>query len=135
MPASGRTTIQIRNSCLILLLSGALWVSKDTAVLAVSAVTGAGLDAIRTAIVAALSGAPHEDWRDPPRLSNLRHLQQVEYALTAVERSLEGLHEGATEELVLAELSDARTALESLTRTRTSDDLLVHIFSRFCIGK
>ena len=117
------------------------WSIDDAAVgdterpLAVSAATGAGLDAIRTAIVATLSGAAGEDWRDPPRLSNLRHLQQVEHALIAVERSLTGLHQGATEELVLAELGDARQALESLTRTRTSDDLLVHIFSRFCIGK
>ncbi len=109
--------------------------SSPTEALAVSAATGAGLDELRTAIVTALSGSPTEDWRDPPRLSNLRHLQQVEQALVAVERSLEGLREGATEELVLAELSDARQALESLTRTRTSDDLLIHIFSRFCIGK
>ena len=113
------------------------WSSDEVGgeVLAVSATTGVGLDAIRTAIVAALSGASREDWRDPPRLSNLRHLQQVEHALMAVERSLGGLHEGATEELVLAELGEARQALESLTRSRSSDDLLVHIFSRFCIGK
>ena len=103
--------------------------------LAVSAATGAGLDALRTAIITTLSGGAGEDWRDPPRLSNLRHLQHVERALVAVERSLDGLHHGATEELVLAELGDAREALESLARTRTSDDLLVHIFSRFCIGK
>jgi tRNA modification GTPase len=103
--------------------------------LAVSASTGAGLDAMRTAIVTALSGASSEEWRDSPRLSNLRHVQQVERALAAVERSLEGLHQGATEELVLAELGEARESLESLTQTRTSDDLLVHIFSRFCIGK
>ncbi|HUR21316.1 MAG TPA: tRNA uridine-5-carboxymethylaminomethyl(34) synthesis GTPase MnmE [Vicinamibacterales bacterium] len=115
--------------------SDAVTDSGGGAALDVSAVTGAGLDAMRTAIVTALSGASGEDWRDPPRLSNLRHLQQVERALVAVERSLDGLREGATEELVLAELSDARTALESLTRTRSSDDLLVHIFSRFCIGK
>jgi tRNA modification GTPase len=104
-------------------------------VLRVSATTGSGLDALRTAIVTALSGSTGDDWRDPPRLSNLRHLQQVEHALMAVERSLAELRAGATEELVLAELGDARQALESLTRTRTSDDLLVHIFSRFCIGK
>jgi tRNA modification GTPase len=117
------------------------WSTDDVArsggseALAVSATTGTGLDAIRSAIVAALSGDSREDFRDPPRLSNLRHLQQVQHALTAVERSLEGLHEGATEELVLAELGEARQALESLTRTRSSDDLLLHIFSRFCIGK
>jgi tRNA modification GTPase len=103
--------------------------------IAVSAATGEGLDALRSEIVTALSGGGIEDWRDPPRLSNLRHLQQVENALVAVERGLAGLHEGATEELVLAELGDARQALESLARTRTSDDMLVHIFSRFCIGK
>ena len=103
--------------------------------LPVSATTGEGLDGLRTAIVTALSGAASEDWKDPPRLSNLRHLQQVEHSLTAVERSLEELRAGATEELVLAELGDARKALESLTRTRTADDLLIHIFSRFCIGK
>lgn len=110
-------------------------VSGTGPVLAVSAATGAGLDAIRTAIVVALAGGSSEDWRDTPRLSNLRHLQQVEHALTAVERGLEGLRQGATEELVLAELGDAREALESLVRPRSSDDLLAHIFSRFCIGK
>ena len=101
--------------------------------LPVSATTGAGLDALRRAIVTALSGS--DDWRDPPRVSNQRHLQQVEAALTAVDRCLELLSQGATEELVLAELTDARDALESLTGRRTPDDLLRHIFSRFCIGK
>lgn len=103
--------------------------------LAVSATTGAGLDALRTAIVMALSGTSRDDWRDPPRVSNLRHVQQVECALAAVERSVEALGQGATEELVLAELADAREALESLSGRRTPDDLLQHIFSRFCVGK
>lgn len=101
--------------------------------LPVSATTGAGLDALRTTIVTALSGS--DDWRDPPMVSNQRHLQQVEVALTAVDRCLELLAQGATEELVLAELTDARDAIESLVGRRTPDDLLRHIFSRFCIGK
>lgn len=107
------------------------WMLPDA--LPVSAKTGAGLDALRTAMVKALSGS--DDWRDPPRVSNQRHLRQVEAALAAVDQGLELLSQGATEELVLAELTDARDALESLTGRRTPDDLLRHIFSRFCIGK
>lgn len=131
------TLLVIGNKCDL----DAAWASDDArvsgagSVLPVSAATGAGLDALRTAIVVALSGESGEDWRDTPRLSNLRHLQQVECALTAVERGLDGLRQGATEELVLAELSEAREALESLVKVRSSDDLLAHIFSRFCIGK
>ena len=70
-----------------------------------------------------------------PRVSNQRHLLQLESALTAVTGSLDQLNQGATEELVLAELTDAREALEALTGKRTSDDLLRHIFSTFCVGK
>jgi tRNA modification GTPase len=39
------------------------------------------------------------------------------------------------EEFVLADLQDARAALEEITGQRTSEDVLAHIFSRFCIGK
>ena len=39
------------------------------------------------------------------------------------------------EEFVLTDLQDARAALEEVTGKRTSEDLLRHIFSRFCIGK
>jgi tRNA modification GTPase len=41
----------------------------------------------------------------------------------------------AAEEFVLADLQEARAALEEVTGKRTSDELLNHIFSRFCIGK
>ena len=39
------------------------------------------------------------------------------------------------EEFVLADLQEARVALEQITGQRTSDDVLAHIFSRFCVGK
>ena len=42
---------------------------------------------------------------------------------------------GLSEEFVLADLQEARTALEEISGRRVSDDLLAHIFSRFCIGK
>jgi tRNA U34 5-carboxymethylaminomethyl modifying GTPase MnmE/TrmE len=39
------------------------------------------------------------------------------------------------EEFVLTDLQDARAALEEVTGKRTSEDLLRHIFGRFCVGK
>ena len=36
---------------------------------------------------------------------------------------------------MLADLQEARGAFEEITGRRTPDDLLAHIFERFCIGK
>jgi tRNA modification GTPase len=102
-------------------------------VLAVSSRTGDGLDELRRAIASALAGV--DDLRDTPVVSNQRHLQCAQAARDAVARAVELADAGATEEIVLAELADARTALELLTGRRTPDDVLAHIFSHFCIGK
>ena len=41
----------------------------------------------------------------------------------------------AAEEFVISDLQQAQTALEEITGARSSEDLLQHIFERFCIGK
>jgi len=102
-------------------------------VIEISAVTGAGLDALRRVIAARLT--EREDLRDPPAITNARHLALVDDAREAVERAATGLAEGATEELVLTDLGRARRALEEITGRRSTDDLLAHIFARFCLGK
>lgn len=107
--------------------------SAAAAAIAVSAVTGAGLDALRGAIAAALSGG--EVLRDSPALTNVRHLALVETAAARVAAARDALAAGATEEIALVELNAARDALEAITGRRSADDLLHHIFSRFCIGK
>lgn len=99
----------------------------------VSSRTGEGLDELRHAIITALAGT--DDLRDTPLVSNQRHLQCAETAREAVARAIAAAEAGATEEIVLAELGDARQALEWLTGRRTPDDVLAHIFSHFCIGK
>ena len=78
---------------------------------------------------------PHDDRRDPPAISNVRHLGLVDAALASITRARGELAAGATEELVLAELVAARHALEELTGRRTPDDVLHHIFAKFCVGK
>jgi tRNA modification GTPase len=108
-------------------------ISRRGTVVEVSVVSGEGLDALRRLIVLALT--TREEWRDPPAVSNIRHLGHLVDALTVVARAEAALAGGATEELVLAELLDARRSLEEITGHRAPEDLLRHIFSRFCVGK
>jgi tRNA modification GTPase len=114
------------------------WSAADLAIapeelIEVSALTGAGLDRLRARIAAALCG--QDDLRDTPHISNVRHLALLDEALHALDRGQQALADGATEELVLVDLGAARRALEEITGRRTPDDLLRHIFSRFCVGK
>jgi tRNA modification GTPase len=102
-------------------------------VVEVSALTGAGLDALRDRIVAELTD--REELRDTPRMSNIRHVALVDEALTSLERANAALAAGATEELVLIDLAAARRSFEEITGRRSAEDLLRHIFQRFCIGK
>jgi tRNA modification GTPase len=115
-----------------------VWTAADLGlaaddVIAVSAITGAGVDALTGRIAAVLTS--REDLRDPPLISNIRHLALVQDARDSVVRAAQALTDGVTEELVLTDLGRARAALEEITGRRTVDDLLIHIFTRFCIGK
>ena len=103
--------------------------------LPVSATTGAGLDALRAAMARALDVEPSVD---PPAITNVRHIALVERAHDALSRAHSaagGEGEALSEEFVLADLQDARAALEEISGRRTPDDVLAHIFSRFCVGK
>lgn len=113
------------------------WSSGDAAAagdaIAVSARSGAGLDRLRQGLIERLTG--HDQTDEPPAITNIRHLAQVEAARAAVGRAMTQLADGATEELVLAELTGAREALEAVAGRRAPDELLHHVFARFCVGK
>jgi tRNA modification GTPase len=115
-----------------------VWSDEDAGLdaacaVAVSALTGSGMDDLRRAIVRALTS--RDELRDPPAVTNVRHLALVDRAHDALARSIDALRAGATEELVLVDVIAARGALEEITGRRTADDLLHHIFATFCIGK
>jgi len=98
-----------------------------------SAPAGVGLDELRAAIVREVSS--QDDRRDTPTMTNLRHITLTQSALNAARAALDALDRGATEELILVDLHLARRSLEEITGTRTIDDVLLHIFTKFCIGK
>ncbi len=100
-----------------------------------SAITGDGVDDVRQRLVSALDVDVQQD---RPEITNVRHIALVQRADEALGRaSRAALEDGASlsEEFVLADLQDARAALEEIAGRRVPDDLLAHIFSRFCIGK
>jgi tRNA modification GTPase len=100
----------------------------------VSAINGEGIEELRAAIVGALDFDP---LRDRPAMTNARHVALVARAHDALTRARDaiGPDESLPEEFVLADLQDARAALEEITGRRSPDDLLEHIFTRFCVGK
>ncbi len=112
------------------------WNAQDLpvreSILPVSAVSGEGLQELRDALVrAATGGEPGE----PAAITNVRHARLVGRAQEALGRAARAAAAGEPEELVAADLHRARDALEEITGRRSTDDLLLHIFSTFCIGK
>jgi tRNA modification GTPase len=113
----------------------AAWVDAEatSGVIRVSALTSAGLDRLRTSLLATLDRDPRE--RDVPAVTNLRHVELLTRAREALVRAREAASAGVPEEFVLADLNAARAQLEEVTGARTPDDVLGLIFSKFCIGK
>jgi tRNA modification GTPase len=100
----------------------------------VSAKTGAGLDDLRQAIAQELTGA--ESLRDAAAISNMRHVALLEHARASLVRAQSAAaHDEAPEEFVLADLQEARARFDEIVGARTSEDVLRHIFEKFCIGK
>ena len=110
-----------------------LALEAETAVVEVSARTGEGCDRLRDLLSDVLTGG--ESLRDTAALANRRHIGLLERCGKALGAAEETAGSGATEEFVLADLQRARAVLDELTGKRTPDDVLRHIFERFCIGK
>ncbi len=112
---------------------GYVW--DSSVAIQVSSLTGKGLDALKAGIFHALDV---EAVADRPEITNVRHITLVARAHDALSRArAAALAEGGSlsEEFVLADLQDARSALEEIAGKRAPEDLLTHIFARFCIGK
>ena len=99
----------------------------------ISAKTGEGLNTLIEVIANVL--ADTEAQRDTPAVTNIRHTVLLERAKDALSRASAALESEVPEEFPLLDLQDASAALQEITGKRTSDDLLRHIFERFCIGK
>ena len=101
--------------------------------LPISGRTGAGLEALRRTIAERLGLL--ESHRDAPAVTNIRHVDLLGRARKALSRARDAADAGMPEELVAADLAEARELLEEITGRRANDATLHAIFDRFCIGK
>lgn len=68
-------------------------------------------------------------------VTNTRHLQSLTLTDEALNRSVEGINLGISNDLVAQDIRSALFHLGEITGEVTTDDLLENIFSKFCIGK
>jgi tRNA modification GTPase len=108
-------------------------VSGFSRTISASALTGEGIPELRDGIVAALTG--EERLRDTVAISNTRHIALLESAREDLSRARDAASQATPEEFLLTDLQSARTRFDEIVGTRTTDDVLAHIFDKFCIGK
>jgi len=104
-----------------------------SATVAVSALTGAGMDDLVRVVADVLLGgaAPASE-----RLVNSpRHRDALARAAGHVRDALDGRARAVPADLLAVDLTAALTAIGEITGESLSEDLLAAIFSRFCIGK
>jgi len=101
-------------------------------VINVSALTGAGIDALREHIKQRVG---FESAGEDTITARQRHVDRLRAARTHFEHARAQLLENQAGELMAEELLQVQNALAEITGEFCSDDLLGEIFGSFCIGK
>lgn len=106
-------------------------------VLTFSARSGAGMEALQTAILQSIAPAGAEGrWTETARLApNGRHRSLLLQARDACTACLHALAAGAPLDLLSVDLRAALEAIGEISGHTASADILDAVFSRFCIGK
>ena len=129
----GRPYLAVRNKADLMPASEQPQGRPEPDSLLTSALTGEGLEALRTRILQLLHA--EGDAATGGVLNSLRQQQAVEAALESLAAAETANDSGIPHEFLLADLHGALRSLDSLTGQTTSDDILNRIFSTFCIGK
>ena len=112
--------------------AGSVQHGSRSPIVAVSAKTGVGVDALRTVLIE-LAG--YRDLGEGAFTARQRHLDALEKSGRHFESGQAALEASRAGELFAEELRLAQLALDDITGTHSSDELLGRIFSEFCIGK
>ena len=97
-----------------------------------SALTGQGMDTLEETVQQTLLGdaTPESVW-----VSNTRHQQRLQTAVTALDRAIQAAGEGFDQAAVALDLKLAAEALGEITGETVTEETISQIFARFCVGK
>ena len=110
--------------------------TTDRPQVVVSARTGQGIDSLLAAVHRRLDGGPAASGGCESTFLTTAHQEAaLERADARAHRAREALAAGLGYECAAADLRGALGAMEDIVGRVTTDDVLGHIFSRFCIGK
>jgi tRNA modification GTPase len=107
----------------------------DDADIAVSAVTGAGLDRLRRAAGERLFGDQMQLADLEPALTRARHVEALRRALVALQAAVPHLTAGGDPVLAAHHVREAVRSLDELIGVVDVEEVLGRIFAGFCVGK
>ncbi len=102
-------------------------------IIAISAKTGDGITNLRAILAESQRDLLADS--DSTLVTNQRHVQALSDARTSLLRAQEGLAVGTPTDLVSQDIRECIYAISSISEGISSQDVLINIFSRFCIGK
>lgn len=106
---------------------------SDVQVIPISAKTGSGIENLRSVLAASQRDLLADS--DTTLVTNQRHVQALSDARTSLLRASEGLAHSIPTELISQDIRECIYSLSSISEGISSQDVLINIFSRFCIGK
>jgi tRNA modification GTPase len=108
---------------------------SEMKVFSTSAITGAGIDTLRAAILDEVAGHSVRGEQETGFLTNIRHQRLVEESLNCLDAACQAVKRTIPHEMIMLDLYGALRPLDAITGETTTDDILNLIFSSFCIGK
>ena len=106
----------------------------ESPVVSISALYKRGLEELRSALASMLIENPSAQ-PPPVVVSNLRHKHSLEKTADFLRQVRNGIERKTPPEFISADMQSALHHLGEITGQTTTEELLDHIFSRFCIGK
>ncbi|VAV82355.1 tRNA-5-carboxymethylaminomethyl-2-thiouridine(34)synthesis protein MnmE [hydrothermal vent metagenome] len=130
---------KVASLCSDIFSQDAFYQGSKIPVVAVSALKGAGIEALEGAFFKAVTGYDYSGKKAAAQgeafITTLREKDALTRALSSLEQSEEAAAAKVARECLALELRGALDALGEVVGETTSEDILNRIFSSFCIGK